>query len=322
MAVMTAWLRTRRTGTHDAERRMAARIVELPRDDPAAALAQVAGWLDEWGTVRPAELAGSLDALELLDHSALGLYRNATRRYLLGPERPRDDPLCATVQDYLTRLAQRYQSHVVQWRTSSAKAALPKMLLVRSLAGGVRACAAVLKWSYLRHEAGPVGVWADLCTLYGVAEAAGCTRTALEWKFTGGETCVEREFLKGCMLAAGGPETMSPNQVDITERLAGYCACDLGLSEGTDLRYAWFIDLEAGEPPCQVDPTAPLPARARSFGITSDERFCRLLHLVEVDRLPPAAFGAKLDKGGVLQTLRQLARSWLQLDSSRAPIPA
>ena len=109
------------------------------------------------------------------------------------------------------------------------------------------------------------------------------------------------------MLAAGEPETMSPNQVDITERLAGYCAADLGLSQGTDLRYAWFVDLEAGGPPCQVDRTALPPARARSFGIASDERFCRLLHLVEADRLPPAAFGAKLDKDGVLQTLRQLA---------------
>ena len=133
---------------------------------------------------------------------------------------------------------------------------------------------------------------------------------------------MEREFLKGCMLAAGGPETMSPNQVDITERLAGYCASDLGLSSGTDLRYAWFIDLEAGEPPCQVDPTASLPARARSFGIASDERFCRLLHLVEADRLPPAAFSARLDKGGVMQTLRQLARHWLRPDPAREPLAA
>ncbi len=319
---MTAWLRTRRTSADDAEQRMTARIAELPLDDPSAALARVATWLGELASVRPAELAGSLDALELLDHAARSHYRDATRHYLLGAERPHEDPLCAAVEEYLTRLAQRYQSHVVQWRASSAKSALPKALLVRSLAGGARACTAVLKWSYLRGQPGPVGVWADLCTLYGVAEATGCTRTPVEWKYTAGETCVEREFLKGCMLAAGGPETMSPNQVDITERLAGYCASDLGLSSGTDLRYAWFIDLEAGEPPCQVDPTASLPARARSFGIASDERFCRLLHLVEADRLPPAAFGARLDKGGVMQTLRQLARHWLRPDPAREPLAA
>jgi hypothetical protein len=124
------------------------------------------------------------------------------------------------------------------------------------------------------------------------------------------------------MLAAGGPETMSPNQVDLAERLAGYCAADLGLSQGADVRYAWFIDLEAGEPPCQVDSTTLLPVRARSFGIASDERFCRLLHLVETDRLPPAAFGAKLDKGGAMQALRQLARYWLRPDPAREPLAA
>jgi len=318
---MTAWLRTRRSSAQDAERRMAARVAALPREDPAAALAEIATCLEELANVPPAELAGSLSSLELLDHAARSHYRDATRRYLHGQEQLREDILVPTVEECLTRLAQRYQSHVVLWRANAAKRALAKALLVRSLAGGVRACAGVLKWSYLRQTAGPVGVWADMCTLYGVAEAAGCTRTLLEWRYGSGESCVEREFLKGCMLAAGEPERMSPRQVDITERLVGYCAADLGLSQGTDLRYAWFIDLEAGEPPCQVDRTAPLPARARSFGIASDERFCRLLHLVEADRLPPEAFGAKLNKGDVMQTLRQLARHWLRQDP-REPLAA
>jgi hypothetical protein len=160
-----------------------------------------------------------------------------------------------------------------------------------------------------------------MCTLYGVAEAAGCARTPVEWKY-GGESCVEREFLKGCMLAAGTPETMSPNQVDVTERLAGYCAIDLGLSQGADARYGWFIDLEAGEPPSQLDWTAPLPPRARSFGIDSDERFRRLLRLVEADRLPPAIFGAQLDRSGVMQTFQQLARYWLRADPAREALAA
>ena len=45
---------------------------------------------------------------------------------------------------------------------------------------------------------------------------------------------------------------------------------------------------------------ATSPPRARSFGIASDERFRRLLRLVEADRLPPAVFGAQLDKGAVM----------------------
>ncbi len=296
---------------------MVARVAALPREDLAAALAELAACLEELANVPRAELAGSLGALELLDQAARSHYRDATRRYLHEPERLREDTLAATVDQCLIRLAQRYQSHVVLWRTSAAKYGLPKTLLVRSLTGGVRACAAVLKWSYLRQTAGPVGVWADMCTLYAAAEAAGCARTPSQWKYSVGEGCVEREFLKGCMLAAGAPEKLSPEQVDIAERLAGYCSSDLGLAYVMDERYPWYIDLEAGEPPDRYDRAAPVPARVRSFGIDSDERFRRLVHLVETDRLPPAAFGARLDKAGVMQTLRQLARQWLRADAAR-----
>lgn len=301
---------------------MAARIAALPREDLAAALAELTTCLDELAQVPRAELAGSLGALELLDQAARSHYRDATRRYLHQLEPSLEDPLAPTVEACLIRLAQRYQSNVVLWRTSAAKHPLPRTLLVCSLTGGVRACAAVLKWSYLRRTAGPVGVWADMSTLYAAAEAAGCTRTPSQWKYSAGESCVEREFLKGCMLAAGAPDTLSPVQVDIAERLAGYCSPDLGLASGIDERYPWFIDLEAGDPPARLDPVAPTPTRARSFGIDSDERFRRLLHLVETDRLPPAAFGAQLEKASVMQTLRQLAHQWLPGGATREPLAA
>lgn len=302
---------------------MAVRVAALPREDPTAALAEIAACLKEFGDVPRAELDRSLSALELLDQAARSHYRAATRRYLRETEQQRENTLPATVEECLARLAQRYQSHVVLWRTSALKHAPPKTLLVRSLTGGVRACAAVLKWSYLQRSPGPIGVWADMCTLYVAAEAAGCARTPSQWQHSGGEGCVEREFLKGCLLAAGAPETLAPAQIDIAERLAGYCSPDLGLAYGMDARYAWFIDLEAGEPPGRLlDPSALVPARVRSFGIDSDERFRRLLHLVETDRLPPAAFGARLDKAGVMETLRQLARQWLRADTGREPLAA
>jgi hypothetical protein len=302
------------------------RIATLGLEDPFGALAQLAACLAELDSVRDMGLAASLEVVERIDHAARTHYREATRRYLHEHASLRGDSFSrsssAAAEECLTRVAQRYQSHVVLWRTLALKQALPTALLVRSMAGGVRACAAVLKWGYLLRTVCRVGVWADMCTLYGAAEAAACTRTSVEWTQQPGETSVEREFLKGCMLAAGARETMAPSQVDLVERLAGYCAGDLGLAPGADARYAWFVDLESGEPPRPLDPSAPLPIRARSFGIASDERFRRLLHLVETDRLRPAAFGADLDKSAILQTLRQLARSWLRADPAREPLAA
>jgi hypothetical protein len=302
---------------------MAARIASLPREDPFAALALLAAWLTELSEARGMPFSASLSAVELLDHAARSHYRDATRRYLHEHGlRDEDDSSNSSVEDFLGRLAQRYQSHVVLWRATALKQALPKPLLVRSIAGGVRACAAVMKWGYLRRTTCPVGLWADMSTLYGVAEAAACAQTPIDWLKNAGASTAEREFLKGCMLAAGAPQALSPDQVDVAERLVGYCAGDLGLAHGGDPRYTWFIDLESGEPPCPVDQAALPPARLRSFGLTSPERFSRLLHLVDTDRLTPAAFGTELDKGGVLGTLRHLMQRWLPASAARERLAA
>jgi hypothetical protein len=324
---MTAWLGAARIWRRrvDTDQQMAARIATLPQDDPFAALTQVAAWLGELGSVRNLGLAASLRAVEQLDQAACGHYRNATRRYLQQHERlPRDTirRWSDAVEGCLTQLARRYQSNVVLWRTSAAQHGLPKDLLVRSMAGGVRACAAVLKWGYLHRTDSPIGVWADMCTLYAAGEAAVCAHIPVRWMPNAGQTSVEREFLKGCMLAAAEPGTMSPGQVDIAERLAGYCAADLGLSPGADPRYVWLIDLESGDPPREIDRTAALPARARTFGVASDERLRRLLHLVETDRLLPAAFGAELDKAAVMATLERLTQRWLNAAARPEPLAA
>lgn len=82
---MMAWLRTRRRSAGDAEEHAAARIAALPRDDPSAALQQVCAWLGEPGSVRGAQLAGSLSALELLDHAARSHYRDLVEADRLPP---------------------------------------------------------------------------------------------------------------------------------------------------------------------------------------------------------------------------------------------
>jgi hypothetical protein len=312
---MTAWLGAARIWRRrvDADEQTAARVATLPRDDPFAALAQVAAWLDEPGAARDPDLCASLHAIERLDGAAAAHYRHATRRYLHEREQLPEATLyhwSDAVEQCLTRLARRYQSSVVQWRAIAAKHGQPKELLVRSMAGGVRSCAAILKWGYLRGTAAPVGLWADMCTLYAASEAAACARTPVHWIPNGAESSVEREFLKSCMLAVAQPQTLSPEQVDIAERVAGFCAADLGIAAATDARYGWLVDLESGEAPCARDRTAPLSARVRAFGLASDERLMRLLHLVATDRLLPGAFGTGLDKAGVTATLQRLAQRW------------
>jgi len=312
----TAWLKAKLAGGGARSQLdlALARIATLPADDPFSALQQVSEWLDGRASSRPAELDTAQEAIELLDQAARTRYRDATRRYLRMRSQMSEDSITAcsdAVEGCLVRLAQRYQSHVALLRVNAAKQTLSKDVLVRAAAGGIRACASVLKWSYLRGRPCRIGVWADLCTLLVAAEVVGGARNPVALAPGSRETSVEREFLKACLLAAAAPDRLAPEQVDIAERLAGYCAGDATLSALAEPFHTYWIDLEAGEPPGQVDPATLPPGRGRSFGMHSGERLRRLEHMVEADRLPHTAFGVDLDKPQVLATLAHLEQRWL-----------
>lgn len=313
---MAGWLRLRTWKAASIAQDIAARIAALPHDEPIASLHLISVHLADLGNAQAAALAASQDAAELLDQAARARYREATRRYLQQGRRSAVDEearaqLASAVDGWLRQLAQRYQAHAAQWRSAALRHAIPKDVLVRALTGGIRACAGLVKWSYLRHSNCPVGVWADMGNLYAAAESAGCARLQLNLGQTERETCAEREFLKPCLLAAAAPEGLTAEQTDIAERLAGYCASDTSLASQPEPYHGYVIDLESGEPPWALNSTEPLTARARSFGMHSGDRLRRLIHVVERDRLPHFAFGVDLDKVEVLATLEHLLRRWL-----------
>jgi hypothetical protein len=314
-ATLASWLRLRPGADAQTDaRQVAARVTGLPGDDPFVALTTVAAAIKPLRAGKPMKIAVTQDALELLDHVARAHYRDATRRYLRERNRltePQLATLSCQVEDCLVQLAQCYQSHVVLWRTQAAGNGAAKGMFVRAMAGGTRACASLLKWSYLRQTECRVGVWADICTLYATAETAACERVPVRLAPGAVQTSVEREFLKGCMLAAAHPQALLPGQVDIAERLLEYCAADIGLEKVNAHGLPFFIDLAAGEPPQVGAASAALPPYSRWFGVHSADRFRRLQRLIATDRLAPSLLSVDVDKSAVMQVLEHLAARWL-----------
>jgi hypothetical protein len=170
----------------------------------------------------------------------------------------------------------------------------------------------VLKWSYLRRSAEPVGVWADLCRLYSLAEGRACTRTPVA--LVPGldlRSSIEREFLEACMLNVARPAQLHPEQVDIAERATHFCAPGFALSGAGDPRFAHLIDIEGGDPPLRRETGNGTGPTLRSFGMDGAERLLStLLRLVQADRIPPRSFGAEVEKALVVATLEHLQSCW------------
>jgi hypothetical protein len=300
-----AWVRTRAQAPPFA----------LSAADPFAGLAQIAERLDAMRTepvLTPDALAARLEALEL---DARRCYRDATRRYLSGLRTHSAEALAgwsATVEACLVRLAHAHQSLLVPWSSARHKVRLAPEAVAPVLARGARACAAILKWGYLRGIPARDGVWADLCRLYAMAEGRGCARTPIPGApGIDPRSSVEREFLKACMLWAGRPAALVAEQVDVAERVVEFCTPGFSLSSAADPRFAHVVDIEGGDPPQLRAAGCALAPSVRSIGLDGGERLLgTLLRLVHTDRIPPRAFGTDLEKALVLDTLRHLESCW------------
>jgi hypothetical protein len=259
----------------------------------------------------PAQAAEQLTALE---GAARRCYRDATRRYLRSLGAEPAETLSAwghAVEISLAQLAHAHQSLVVPWSKPRTAPMLPSESVPAVLARGMRLAAAVLKWSYLRGAGAPVGVWADLCRLYALAEARACARVPVALSpGLDARSSVEREFLEACMLSVAQADVLRPEQVDVAERAAHFCAAGFALSNGSDPRFAYVIDIEGGDAPA-VRGTAALGPSLRSFGMDGAERLlATLVRLVESGRIPPRDFGADIGQDVVLGTLFHLQERW------------
>jgi len=297
-------------------RQDAADPLMLAAEDPFAALAQIADLLAGLRTDARTARHEWVPRLADMEMRARRCYRDATRRYLASLRSEPAETLSAwgrTVETCLVQLAHAHQSLVVPWRDARGGAGLAPDMVPVVLARGVRGCASVLKWSYLRGSAEPVGVWGDLCRLYALAEGRACARTptalapGLDLR-----SSIEREFLEACMLHIAQPARLRPEQVDIAERVTHFCAPGFALSGAADPRFAHVIDIEGGDAPQQRAPGTTGGSTLRSFGMDGGERLlASLLRLVRSDRIPPRSFGTEVEKDVVVRTLEHLEACWL-----------
>ena len=293
--------------------RVAERLAALPQDDAVTLLARLSGLMSDVRKWSRHPGPATITALAPVDAAIRAAYRAVTGRHIAGEralwsQTPED--VHAIVEACLLRLAQTWSWLALPWPGARPHPAAGPATHVTAIARSLRALTALLKWNYLCHARIPAGLWPDACRLLSYAESAGLSRTwvrldpAADW-----HSCVEREFLKGCMLATSGPERMSPAQVDAVERALEFCADALVLAPHVDRRLRFVIDLDEGAPPRPA--TGRFGPASRSLGLNCyDVRLDDLIKRVATGQLRASAFGPVLDQPLVLHTLLQARGRW------------
>jgi cyclic-di-GMP-binding protein len=257
------------------------------------------------------------EAVDMVDRSARTLYRKAAHEYVLGQRKLtkfQDEQLWSAVGAYLNELCQGYRYCLAKFEVGAEGSGELAGLLPLMTARAVRLCAARLKWSYLRYRPPEPRQWEEIDGLYLLAEAADYSRASVSlYRGAASETSVEQEFLKALMLAAASPASLTPEQVEVAERVVARIERGLTLAAEPGVLHHHFIDLRSDAGPRRLATVKRVSETSRTFGAPRGIGQLQALDkALEDERLTPRelALSPEFDVEIIQATLRHLIRHW------------
>jgi hypothetical protein len=245
---------------------------EEPAVDLLVTLQQLSVRLERLAVTDEMPWARACELVERINQVAGSTTAALLREYVLGTQHPEDfrkEEIWSTVTDYLARLVGGYQWCLGRYEFDVAPGQSSASVLAPVAASAIRACAAQLKWAYLRYYPVAPMQWRTLAGIYLAAERAGVASEAFPLR--GGpesSSTVEREFLKTIVLAASSPGGLLPAQIEVAEHLIEQCASQLGLMQHALEPVHYFIDLTATDGPQRLLPSKELSGAGRVIVLT------------------------------------------------------
>jgi hypothetical protein len=292
-------------------------IEKLQGQTSLAVLGELAAHLDALRTderIRPVQ---AYEAIDLVDRSGRTAYRKGAHDYVLGQRKLtkfQDEQLWTAVAAYLSELCQGYRYCLAKFEVGAEGSGELAGLLPLMTARAVRLCAARLKWSYLRYRPPEPRLWEEINRLYLLADAADYARASVSlYRGAANESSVELEFLKALMLAAASPASLTPEQVEVAERVVARVERTLTLAAEPGVLHHHFVDLRSDAGPRRLATVKRLPDSARTFGAPRGIGQLQALEkAIEDERLMPRDLNLSHEFDGeiVHATLRHLIRHW------------
>lgn len=244
-------------------------LADLPQDNPLNALDEISGWLasvKETTGFRP-ELRA--DIIMLLDETAQPFHTALLQEYLVEAYLQDFNSLrrWQGVLIYMRAVAEAYvlcidEQQQEQKKSPSYKEKLP-VICVRLL----RAIAEQIKLDLMRYTKIEPPLWQQLYQYYNVA-VANQFADAVVYAYARGtpHTSSQRELLRALLLHAAAPNTLTPEQIEVSYRIAARLSSYFDFKEIADADCTYCLDLAQPTAPIDVSDKLPLTPTLRFFG--------------------------------------------------------
>jgi hypothetical protein len=319
---MLSWIKGTQSDHPLAEDKAARELIaELPANDSFKSLEELAYWLDSLKGAEDLKLGRQLEIIDQIDQAAKNHQRKLSQDYLAGGARLQkfqEIRIWNTSFTFWKQLADAYQLCLTRYQAGvggwgSLKGSLP-MIVARAM----RALSLQLKLQLLRY--GPVAprVWEEYGKLFAYAEEKGFAATKVEvYPGSIGESTVQREFLKGLILAISSTDSLLPMKLEVAERLVAQFSEFFVIQRQPGKGCHYFIDISTGKGPARMVSRLQMTPGLRFFGPGSAaQELEKLVTVLQADGVVPSSvnLGGDFDPEVVLEVLRHLGRYW-------APVP-
>jgi hypothetical protein len=322
---MLNWIK----GTHSdhplAEDKVARELIaELPANDSFKTLEELSYWLDTLKGAEDLKLGRQFEIIDLIDQAARNHQRKLSQDYLAGSARLQkfqEIRIWNTSFAFWKQLSDAYQLCLTRYRAGAGGWSALKGPSPTIVARAMRALSLQLKWQLLRY--GPVAprVWEEYGKLFTYAEEKGFTAAKNEMypgKF--GESTVQREFLKGLMLAISSTDSLLPMKLEVAEGVVAQFSEFFVIQRQPGKGCHYFIDISTGKGPARMVSRLQMTPGLRFFGPGSAaQELEKLITVLQADGVVPSNvnLGGVFDPEVLLEVLRHLARYWAAVPPAR-----
>lgn len=290
-------------------------LADLPKGDAFKALEEITSWLTSVKDTSGFRPEIRTEIIMLLDETGQPLHAELLRLYLGAPHLQDFQGLhqWQGMHGFMRTLAEAYAVCISEYQQAEKKPWDLKenmpVICVRLL----RAVAERMKLEMMRYVEVEQSAWDHLCSCYSFAEAnqiADSMVYAYPKQII--HTSPQRELLRAVMLYISSPDTLAPDQIEVSYRIAGRLVSFFDLKTAPDPDCAHFIDLSKPGAPGNIDNKLQATPAMRFFGaIKAVPKIKGIIEQNERSLIQQEQrFGNEFTPAGKLTVLKHLQIYW------------